>query len=83
MRNSGKRRSSIWSSGTIALLAALLLAGPAQGTFAADMDDAQAIVEKARLTFGEFLRDDNFSAMRDQVQDARGVLIYMQVLKGG
>jgi lipid-binding SYLF domain-containing protein len=83
MRNSGKRRNSEWSTGAIALLAALLLAGTAPGTFAADIDDAQAIVEKARLTFGDFLRDDKYSAMRDQIQNARGVLIYPQVLKGG
>jgi len=83
MRNNGKHGKWKGPSAAIALLAALLLAGPAPGTFAADMGDAQAIVEKARLTFGEFLRDDNYSAMRDQVQDARGVLIYPQVLKGG
>ena len=83
MRNSGKRRNSMCPSGAIALLAALLLAGPAPGTLAADIDDAQAIVEKARLTFGDFLRDDKYTAMRDQIQNARGVLIYPQVLKGG
>lgn len=83
MRNSGKHGNRKGLSGAVALLAALLLAGLAPGTFAAEIDDAQAIVEKARLTFGEFLRDDNYSAMRDQVQNARGVLIYPQVLKGG
>jgi len=83
MRNSGKRGNGKRLSLAVTLLAALLLAGPAEGTFAAEIDDAQAIVEKARLTFGEFLRDDNYSAMRDQVQHARGVLIYPQVLKGG
>jgi len=83
MRNSGKHGNRKRLSGAVILLAALLLAGPAAGTFAADIDDAQGIVEKARLTFGDFLRDDNYSAMRDHVQNARGVLIYPQVLKGG
>jgi lipid-binding SYLF domain-containing protein len=83
MRNSGKHGNRKWLSGAIALLAALLLAGPAPGAFAADIDDAQAIVEKARLSFGEFLRDDNYSWMQDQLKHARGVLIYPQVLKGG
>jgi lipid-binding SYLF domain-containing protein len=67
----------------IALLAALLLAAPAPGAFAADSDDAHAIVERARLTFGEFLRDDNYSSMRDLLKRAKGILIYPQVLKGG
>jgi lipid-binding SYLF domain-containing protein len=88
MRNSGKHGNGkhgngMGLSGAVALLAVLLLAGPAPGAFAADSDDAQAIVEKARLSFGEFLRDDNYSWMRDQLKHARGVLIYPQVLKGG
>jgi len=83
MRNSGKHGNRMGLSGAVALLAALLLAAPAPGAFAADSDDAQAIVEKARLTFGEFLRDDNYGWMRDQLKHARGVLIYPQVLKGG
>ena len=83
MRNSGKHGNRKGLSCAVALLAALVLAGPAAGAFAADIDDAQVIVEKARLTFGDFLRDENNSAMRDQVRNARGVLIYPQVLKGG
>ena len=83
MRNSRKLGNRKGLSGAVTLLAVLLLAGPAAGTFAADIDDAQGLVEKARLTFGDFLRDDNYSSMRDHVQNARGVLIYPQVLKGG
>jgi lipid-binding SYLF domain-containing protein len=69
--------------GAMAILAALFLAGPAPRVVAADIDDAQAVVEKARLTFGEFLRDENYGWMRDHVKDAKGILIYPQVLKGG
>jgi lipid-binding SYLF domain-containing protein len=50
---------------------------------ASDADDAQAIVDRARVTLGEFLRDDNYSWMRDHIKDAKGVLIYPQVLKAG
>jgi lipid-binding SYLF domain-containing protein len=50
---------------------------------ASDAEDAQAIVEKARITFGEFLRDDNYKWMRDHLKDAKGMLIYPQVLKAG
>jgi lipid-binding SYLF domain-containing protein len=83
MRRSGKLGDCVRISGAIAILAAAVFAGQAPGVMAADIDDAQATVEKARLTFGEFLRDDNYSWMRDHVKEARGVLIYPQVLKGG
>jgi len=83
MRNNGKHGKWKGPSAAIALLAALLLAGPAPAAFAADSDDAHAIVEKARITLGEFLRDDNYSAIWDHLKHARGVLIYPQVLKGG
>ncbi|TFH32618.1 MAG: hypothetical protein E4G97_02195 [Deltaproteobacteria bacterium] len=83
MRNNGKHGNWKGPSIAIALLAALLLAGPAPAAFAADAEDAHAIVTKARLTFGEFLRDDNYSAIWDQLKHAKGVLIYPQVLKGG
>ena len=66
-----------------AILAALVLAGAAASAIAADIDDAQATVEKARLTFGEFMRDSNYGWMHEHLRDAKGVLIYPQVLKGG
>lgn len=83
MRNSGRVGKRNGLSAAVALLVALLLAGTAPGAVAADMDDAQGIVEKARLAFGEFLRDDNYSWMRDHLKNAKGILIYPQVLKGG
>jgi lipid-binding SYLF domain-containing protein len=83
MGTGGKHENRKGLSGVIALLAVLLVAGPASGAFAADIDDAQGIVEKARLSFGEFLRDDNYSWMQGRLKDAKGILIYPQVLKGG
>jgi len=50
---------------------------------AASKEDAQGIVDNARVTLGGFLRDDNYSWMRDHIKDAKGVLIYPQVLKAG
>ena len=65
------------------ILAAMLLIVAAPGAMAADKEDAQGIVDKARVTFGEFMRDDNYKWMRDHLKDAKGVLIYPQVLKAG
>lgn len=66
-----------------AILAAVLLFAPAPGAMAAGEEDAQGIVDKARVAFGDFMRDDNYSWMREHLKDAKGVLIYPQVLKAG
>ena len=65
------------------IFVAMLLSIAAPGAKAAGEEDAQGIVDKARVTFGEFMRDDNYSWMRDHLKDAKGVLIYPQVLKAG
>jgi len=65
------------------VLAAILLIATAPGAMAADEEDAQGIVDKARVTFGEFMRDDNYKWMHDHLKGAKGVLIYPQVLKAG
>ena len=65
------------------ILAAILLVAATPGAMAADKEDAQGIVDKARVTFVEFMRDDNYKWMRDHLKDAKGVLIYPQVLKAG
>ena len=76
-------RSGIRVFAFATILAAMLLIAAAPGAMAADEEDAQGIVDKARVTFGEFMRDDNYSWMRDHLKDAKGVLIYPQVLKAG
>ncbi len=76
------RKAARWSA-SAPILAILLLATLPGAARAASIDDAQGIVEKARLTFGEFMRDGNYSWMHEHLKDAKGVLIYPQVLKGG
>ena len=76
-------RSGIRVFAFATILAAMLLIVAAPVAMAADEEDAQGIVDKARVTFGEFMRDDNYSWMRDHLKDAKGVLIYPQVLKAG
>ena len=54
--------------------------GPA---LAEDTQDARQLVEKAHLTFESFIADPNLGPnLRRLVQQARGVLIYPQVLRG-
>jgi lipid-binding SYLF domain-containing protein len=77
-------RGSAWIRlfAATAVIAAMFLAA-APRAMAADAEDAQATVDKARVTLGEFLRDNNYSWLRDHLKEAKGVLIYPQVLKAG
>jgi len=65
------------------ILAGMLLVVAAPGAMAAGEEDAQGIVDKSRVTLGELMRDDNYKWMKDHLKDAKGVLIYPQVLKAG
>jgi len=48
-----------------------------------DRDEAQGRVDKARITFEEFMRDPNFTWLHENLDRAKGVVIFPQVLKGG
>lgn len=65
------------------LLAAILLVAATPGAMAGDKEDAQGIVDKARITFGGLMADNNYKWMREHLKDAKGVLIYPSVLKAG
>lgn len=65
----------------VLLSASMVLAVPA--AVAADAEDAQDTVERATVAFKGFLRDPNYKWMVDHLKDAKGVLIYPQVLKAG
>ena len=58
----------------------MALVTPAKAT---DATDAQGLVDKARITFNEFIGDNNYWWLRDHLKDAKGILIYPQVIKGG
>jgi len=65
------------------ILAAMLLVAAAPGAMAADEEDAQGIVDKSRVTLSGFLRDKDYVWLRENIKNAKGVLIYPQVLKAG
>lgn len=50
---------------------------------AADAEEAQGIVDKARVTFNNFMRDKNYTWLHSHLKDAKGLLIFPQVLKAG
>jgi len=68
----------------IATLAVGMLFTPYRSVTAAnDMGAAQGIVDKARVTFKDFMSDPNYTWIHENMDRAKGVLIFPQVLKGG
>lgn len=65
------------------ILAAIFLVAAAPRAMASDMQDAQGIVDKARVTLSAFMRDKDYSWLHENIKKAKGVLIYPQVLKAG
>ena len=70
-------RSAAW------LAAACLLSVAAAPARADDAAEARGVADKARITMASLGKDKNFGAMRAGLKDARGVLIFPQVLKVG
>jgi lipid-binding SYLF domain-containing protein len=50
---------------------------------ASDQSEAQGIVDKARVTFNAFMRDSNYGWLHEHLKEAKGLLIFPQVIKGG
>ena len=69
---------------TVVLMVAvgLLLAGVTQSR-ADEKADAQALVDKARITFQAFMNDKNYEYLHKNLKNVKGLLIYPQVLKAG
>ena len=74
-------RTGFWTM--VGFLMACLLLGPVTTATAADKAEAQAIVDKASGAFADMMRDKHFSWLHDYLKNAKGVLIFPQILKGG
>jgi lipid-binding SYLF domain-containing protein len=46
-------------------------------------EKAQGIVDEARVTFNDFMRDENYTWFHEHLKDIKGLLIFPQVLKAG
>jgi lipid-binding SYLF domain-containing protein len=81
----GKKRevSGMRASVIAVLFVATLLISAASAVMASDEGDAQGIVDKARVTFEGMMRDPNYTWLHSHLKDAKGVLIFPQVLKAG
>jgi lipid-binding SYLF domain-containing protein len=48
-----------------------------------DRDQVQGLVDKARITFNDFMHDSNYVWLHENIDHAKGILIFPQVIKGG
>jgi lipid-binding SYLF domain-containing protein len=65
------------------VLSAAIVAGSAHPAAAlGDAQEAEQLVEKARLTFDSFAADANLVAFRDLLKRSKGVFVAPQVLRG-
>lgn len=89
MENRRQKVSKLGICVRMLLIAGLIIVGLLTASnstvFAKNSDraEAQGRVDKARITFDEFMRDPNFAWFQENLDRARGILIFPQVLKGG
>lgn len=65
------------------ILVAVMSFAAGSTAFATDEADAQGIVDRANVTLGEFMRDLNYTWLHSHLREAKGLLIFPQVLKAG
>jgi len=70
-----------WLTATISVM--ILLFVTVMPAIADDSGEAQGIVDKARVTFNNFMRDQNYTWLHQNLKEAKGLLIFPQILKGG
>ena len=80
MNKKGKR------VGIFVLVSLAVLALPITNStpvYANDAADAQGIVDKAKVTFDAFMRNKDYAWIHENLKNAKGILIYPQILKAG
>ena len=66
----------------VMMVLALLITGT-EVVGAEDKAEAQGIVDKAKVTFNAFMADKDYVWLQENIKNAKGILIYPQVLKAG
>jgi SH3 domain-containing YSC84-like protein 1 len=75
-----KRRG--YSTAKVLFVTALMCAVLALPAFAKDSTESRQLVEKARMTFENFVQAPEMEGFRSLMKDAKGVFITPQILKG-
>lgn len=83
MREKGKKAWKVLSWMFFGFFIAGMLCMSSIPAMASEKEKAQAIVDKAKATISDFMNDSNFSWLRSYLANAKGVVIFPQVVKGG
>lgn len=83
MKSKRHSRTSVRVIFFLSILAIESLFTGVSHVLAADAEDAQGIVDNAYATFTNFMSDQNYTWLHENLKDARALLIYPQVIKGG
>ncbi len=67
----------------VAVLATVQLFAPGTTAQASEATDAQGIVDRAKATVTDLMADSNYSWLQNHLKDAKGLLIFPQIIKGG
>jgi lipid-binding SYLF domain-containing protein len=78
-----KRSLGMKTGMVLVLFVVGILLGSSTPVVADDKSDAQAIVDKAKVTFNEFMADKDYEWLQKKLKDVKGLVIYPQVLKAG
>ncbi len=79
--NANKQLMMIFLLAAVIVTAGMVVPAPVMA--GAGESEAQGIVDNARVTFNDFMRDQSFTWFHDNVKNAKGLLIFPQVIKGG
>jgi len=83
MKSTRRRNLGVGAALAVAfLVVGILLTLPALSV-ADDKTEAQAIVGKAKATFDGFMADKNYEWLQNNLKNAKGIIIFPQVLKAG
>ncbi len=80
---SRKRRHSIATIMVLTVFALGIFLTSYTTAMAADRERVQLLVDNAQLTLKDFMTDSNYAWMHEHMKDAKGVLIFPQIIKGG
>jgi lipid-binding SYLF domain-containing protein len=78
-----KQRCSIVPIIVLTVFAVGILLSSYTSAMATDRERVQLLVDKARITLKDFMSDPNYIWLHEHIRNAKGVLIFPQVLKAG
>jgi SH3 domain-containing YSC84-like protein 1 len=70
-----------WVMATIFMVTVLI--GSFANAYASDKVEAQSLIDKSKGTIADLMNDETFSWLHSYLRNAKGVLIFPQVIKGG